>query len=103
MSLAVLERLRSSQEELVRMLDRNDAAGIEAATAALADAVDAVRAVDGWRDDHALAATVASVAALLQGAQMRVNFLTDQVRRRGDALASLGGRFGPSTYQPLGK
>ena len=99
MSLQLLDRLASSHEALIVALDANDLAAIEAATADLADAVEAARAMAmpderaGFRD------RLASLAALAQAAQGRVNFLTDMVGRRVDTLSAMAGRAPTLTYR----
>lgn len=100
MSLQVLDRLASSHEALIVALDTNDLAGIEAATAALSDAVDAARAIQGVGQAADLRDRLSSLAVLAQAAQARVNFLTDSVRRRVDTLAAIAGRPQPVSYRP---
>ena len=91
MQLALLDARPASHEALIRALDGDDLAEIERATAALAEAV--ARGTRAMR----LAATpglkerLLSLAALAQAAQIRVNFLTDMIRRRVDAAAALRG------------
>ena len=91
MQLAVLDALATSHEALIRALDGDDLAGIEQATAALAEAVHETRRHDGWRATPGLRERLLSLAALAQAAQIRVNFLTDMIRRRVDAAAALRG------------
>lgn len=100
MSLQVLDRLASSHEALIVALDTNDLAGIEAATAALADAVAAARTIEGVVHAPDLRDRLSSLTVLAQAAQARVNFLTDHVRRRVDTLAAFAGRPRDLTYRP---
>lgn len=100
MSLQILDRLASSHEALIVALDSNDLAGIEAATAALSEAVEATRALDGVANAPELRDRLSSLAVLAQAAQARVNFLTDSVRRRVDTLAAIAGRPQPIAYRP---
>jgi hypothetical protein len=100
MSLALLDRLAASHEALIRALDGNDLRAIEAATGSLAVAVAAVRADGDWGRTPGLRERLLSLAALAQAAQIRVNFLTDTIRRRVDALAAMRGQHPPITYQP---
>ena len=100
MSLQILDRLASSHEALIAALDANDLAGIEAATAALSEAVEAARGIDMSGQNGALKERLSSLAVLAQAAQIRVNFLTDHVRRRVDTLAALAGRPQAMTYRP---
>ena len=99
MQLAVLDALAGSHEALIRALDGDDLAGIERATAALADAVHEARRHD-WHNAPDLRERLLSLAALAQAAQIRVNFLTDMIRRRVDAAAALRGAQPPMTYSP---
>jgi len=98
MSLAVLDRLASSHEALIRALDGNDLHAIESATLALADAVASARAQQGWASTPAVKERLLSLAALAQAAQIRVNFLTDTIRRRVNAMAALRGSEPAMTY-----
>jgi hypothetical protein len=100
MSLAALDRLTSCHEALIRALDGNDLDAIEDATAALAAAVAAARAGGDWAGAPDLKERLLSLAALAQAAQIRVNFLTDTIRRRVHALATLRGAEPAMTYQP---
>ena len=49
------------------------------------------------------AAELIILAALAQAAQIRVNFLTDTIRRRVNAMAALRGAEPAMTYQPHGR
>ena len=100
MSDAGLQRLAALQDGLVHALDAGDVDRIEAAIEALAAAVDEVRAgkFRGVTRDHAHAALAGNHAA-----QVRVNFLTDGIRRRLAALSALRGVQPESTtYRPIG-
>lgn len=100
MSLAVLDRLASSHEALIRSLDGHDLAAIEGATLALADAVASARANREWAATPEVKERLMSLAALAQAAQIRVNFLTDTLRRRIQAVAVLRGAEPALTYHP---
>ena len=100
MQLAILDALAGSHEALIRALDGDDLAEIERATAALAEAVHETRRHDGWRSAPGLKERLLSLAALAQAAQIRVNFLTDMIRRRVDAAAALRGAQPQMTYHP---
>lgn len=99
MQLAMLDALAQSHEALIRALDGDDLAGIEQATAALAEAVHEARRHD-WHSTPDLKERLLSLAALAQAAQIRVNFLTDMIRRRVDAAAALRGAQPQMTYHP---
>ena len=99
MQLAILDGLAKSHEALIRALDGDDLAAIEHATAALAEAVHEARRHD-WHSTPDLKERLLSLAALAQAAQIRVNFLTDMIRRRVDAAAALRGAQPQMTYHP---
>jgi hypothetical protein len=99
MQLAILDSLAKSHEALIRALDGDDLAGIEQATVALAEAVHEARRHD-WHSAPDLKERLLSLAALAQAAQIRVNFLTDMIRRRVDAAAALRGAQPQITYHP---
>jgi hypothetical protein len=103
MSLAVLDRLASCHEALIRALDGNDLEAIETATLALADAVASARARQDWAATPENREKLLSLTALAQAAQIRVNFLTDTIRRRVNAMAALRGAEPAMTYQPHGR
>jgi hypothetical protein len=100
MSLAALDRLASCHEALIRALDGNDLEAIENATLGLADAVASARAEREWAATPDIRERLLSLAALAQAAQIRVNFLTDMIRRRVDAAAALRGAQPQMTYHP---
>ena len=101
MQLAILDTLAKSHEALIRALDGDDLAAIEKATAALAEAIHEARRHD-WHSAPDLKERLLSLAALAQAAQIRVNFLTDMIRRRVDAAAALRGAQPQMTYHPHG-
>lgn len=100
MQLAILDALATSHEALIRALDGDDLAGIEQATTALAEAVNAARGQEDWAGTPGMKERLLNLAALAQAAQIRVNFLTDMIRRRVDAAAALRGAQPPMTYHP---
>ena len=99
MSLASLDRLTAAHEALIHALDGNDLAAIEAASRGLAEAVAEVRGEE-LRPGIASRERLTSLAALAHAAQIRVNFLTDKIRRRIDAVAAMRGAEPAMTYQP---
>jgi hypothetical protein len=103
MSLVVLDRLASRHEDLIRALDGNDLKAIEDATLALADAVASARARQEWAAMAEIRERLLSLAALAQAAQIRVNFLTDTIRRRVNAMAALRGAEPAMTYHPTAR
>ena len=102
MQLAILDTLARSHEALIRALDGDDLGEIEQATASLAEAVHEARRHD-WHSTPDLKERLLSLAALAQAAQIRVNFLTDTIRRRVNAMAALRGSEPAMTYQPQGR
>ena len=86
MSDRALDRLTTLQDGLVRALDSGDVTAIEAAIGSLAAAADEIRA--GGRQAGSGEAARAALAAN-QAAQIRVNFLTDRIRRRLAAFTAL--------------
>jgi hypothetical protein len=103
MSLALLDRLAACHEALIRALDGDDLHAIEEATLALADAVASARARQEWASAPELRERLLTLAALAQAAQIRVNFLTDTIRRRVNAMAALRGAEPAMTYHPGGR
>jgi len=103
MSLIVLDRLASCHEALIRALDGNDLEAIETATLALADAIGSARANQDWASTSEVRERLLSLAALAQAAQIRVNFLTDTIRRRVNAMAALRGAEPAMTYHPAAR
>jgi hypothetical protein len=99
MQLAILDTLARSHEALIRALDGDDLGAIEQATASLAEAVHEARRHD-WHSTPDLKERLLSLAAVAQAAQIRVNFLTDMIRRRVDAAAALRGAQPQMTYHP---
>jgi hypothetical protein len=99
MQLAILDRLTACHEALIRALDGDDLGAIEQATAALAEAVHEARKHD-WHTAPDLKERLLNLAALAQAAQIRVNFLTDMIRRRVNAAAAVRGAQPQNTYSP---
>ena len=100
MSLLILDRLASAHEALIRALDGNDLAAIDAATAALAAAVSEAGALESLHSGPDARERLHSLATLAIAAQQRVNFLTDRMRGRVATLAAIGGQAETLTYQP---
>ena len=103
MKAAALERVEAAQTALIAALDASDAAAIEAAASAFADCVDALAAAPGTLDRAETAERAAAVRRLFDQSQMRVNFLTDVVRRRLDRLAAVRGRDHAPIYDREGR
>ena len=99
MSLASLDRLATCHEALIHALDGNDLGALDEACRGLAGAVAAARAEQDSGSSPELKERLLNLSALAHAAQVRVNFLTDRIRRRIDAVAAMRGE--PAmTYQP---
>lgn len=104
MSIAAVERLTDAGRVLVRALDDNDVAAIEAASAAFRDAVAVVQTAGGWRDTPELKARIADAMAQAEAARLRCAYYSDAARRRLDGLAALGANVAPAiAYGRRGK
>jgi hypothetical protein len=100
MSLYILDRVAGAHEALIRALDGNDLAAIDAATAELAAAVSEAGGLESLHGNPEARERLHSLATLAIAAQQRVNFLTDRMRGRVAALAAIGGQAETLTYQP---
>lgn len=96
-----LEAMKEAHEALIAALDTNDIDAIEASIAAFSAAVDTVRAGTPIAGEGS-AAQSAKLRQLADQAQMRVNFLTDMVRRRIERLSAARGRAGTFVYSREG-
>lgn len=94
MTLDRFEQLIERQTELIAALDARDADSILAASAALSEAVDLLRADNKASNpaylDHGL--------KLADAARIRVNYLTVWNRQKIDRLAQLRGQATGTTY-----
>jgi hypothetical protein len=97
MTAHALDEIASCQEALIGALDANDPAAIEAAAASLDAAVAALRRSGCPLE---LRDALPEALALNQAARIRVNFLTDNNRRRLNAMAAIRGRASGLTYAP---
>ncbi|WP_129794325.1 hypothetical protein [Sphingosinicella sp. CPCC 101087] len=102
MSTSALDEVQAAQQALVAALDAGDAAEIEAAAAAFAVSIDALKEEGALTGEEA-AARADVVRRLFDESQMRVNFLTDVVRRRLERLALLRGRDEAPVYAREGR
>ena len=99
MTFALLDRLQACHEELIGALDGPDAAAVEASVALIRDAVDELRAAGGdLLNDPENKGRAEHIAKLAEAARVRVNFLTDLSRQRGDALDAARGREAAALY-----
>jgi len=103
MTESALDRMQAAQHALIAALDANDAAAIEAAATAFAESVAALAKAPGSIDRDEAAARADALRQLFDQGQMRVNFLTDVVRRRLDRLASIRGRDQVPVYAREGR
>ena len=103
MSASSLEQVEAAQHALIVALDSADAAAIETAAAAFADSVESLASAPGSLRGAEADGRAEAMRRLFDESQMRVNFLTDVVRRRLDALASIRGRDPVPVYAREGR
>lgn len=102
MSHEKLQAMTEAHEALIAALDANDTAAIEAAVSAFGDSVQALRETAEPLGPDA-AERALELRRLTDQAQMRVNFLTDMVRRRLERLGEMGGRGQVAVYAREGR
>ena len=90
MSVDALDSLIAAQETLLRALDGDEAQAIDDALGDFRNALEAIRAIGGWRDTPGVVARITQALQLAEAARARINYLADRTRRRLDRLASLG-------------
>ena len=98
---AALERIERCQAALLDALESGDISAIEAGIAGLRAAIDAAPA--DWSRTPETKEMAQRVATLAEGAQMRVNFLTDMIRRRLERLSVARGHGPCATYGATGR
>ncbi|WP_375194397.1 hypothetical protein [Sphingobium sp.] len=98
LGLAALDELTAAFEELRGVLDGADVAAIESATARIARAASAVRAIGGWRSDSAVRDRLEVLQPLMEVARVRTNVLADHANQRLAILAAQGSETAPLTY-----
>ena len=103
MSQTALQQLSDAQAALTAALDARDIEALDAATAAVAVAVDEVRVVGSWQDRPALREDLIQVLNGADAARGRVNALADINRRKLDKLISLAGAPRAVAYGRSGK
>jgi hypothetical protein len=103
MSAVELERLEQCHEALIGALDANEPDAIAQASAELQSALGGVRDVETWRTDPQLKQAAERIRGLADAAQVRVNFLTDRVLRRIDAIAAAGRTAPVRVYDRQGR
>lgn len=81
-----LEEMVDGIERLIIALDGCDAEAIELANGALALAIERLRVLGGWRDEHAELAMLDRALDLAEAARVRVNLLGDLTQRKLDLL-----------------
>ncbi len=91
MSVNLVQTLVSQQSALVHALDGTDVATIETATHRLAGTLALVSSSGGWREMPDLISQLSEALRLAQAAAARVNFLTEQNRRRLERVHSARG------------
>ena len=102
MTAAVIDQVIAAQTALIAALDARDAEAIERATAALHQAIGAMRAHDVWRDGNGDGGDVRDRIghALKQSdaARIRINTMAEWTRQRIDGIARLRGIEPAHTY-----
>jgi hypothetical protein len=99
MSVALLDALIASQNDLLAALDQRDVGAIEEATVNLAIAVSAAKAADVWRDQFDSKSKIDYALKQTEAARARVNFLADWNRQKIEKLAVLRGNSVTATYK----
>ena len=100
---SAFERVEKAQHALIAALDSGDAASIQAAATDFSESIHALAAAPVSLDRANAEARADAVRRLFDQSQMRVNFLTDAVRRRLDQLAAMRGRAPAATYAREGR
>ncbi len=103
MSETALQQLHEAQAALTAALETRDSDTLEAATAAIAVAVDEMRGVGGWRDRPGLRDDLITILRMAEAARGRVNALADLNRRKLDRLVSLAGQPRAVAYSRSGR
>jgi hypothetical protein len=98
-----LQQLSDAQAALTAALDAYDVDAIDAATAAVAVAVDEVRVAGGWRERLGLRDELVRVLRNAEAVRGRVNKLADVNLRKLDKLVSLTGAPRAIAYGRSGK
>jgi hypothetical protein len=100
---SAFDRVEAAQHALIAALDSGDAAAIQSAATAFSDSIHALAGAPVSLDRAQVAARAETVRRLFDQSQMRVNFLTDAVRRRLDQLAAMRGRAPAAVYAREGR
>jgi len=100
---AAFERVEAAQHTLIAALDSSDAAAIQAAATAFSDSIHALATAPISLNRAEVEARAEALRRLFDQSQMRVNFLTDAVRRRLDQLAAMRGHEPVAVYAREGR
>ena len=103
MSQTALEQLSDAQAALSAALEARDIEALDAATAAVAVAVEEVRVVGTWQERPALREDLLAVLERADVARGRLNALSDANRRKLDKLIALAGAPRAVSYGRNGK
>jgi hypothetical protein len=98
LGLAALDDLFDAFDGLRTVLDGQDAAAIDAASARVARAASAVRAIGVWRSEPAVAERLQALVPLLDAARIRTSLLADYAGQRLSLLAAHGATTAPLVY-----
>ncbi len=92
MSVSAIDHMIACQDAMIAALDSNDAAAIERATSALADAVRQLRTPGAWHDTAQARTMLDHAIKQSDAVRMRLNCLSHATRQRIDQMAALRGR-----------
>ena len=98
MTAAVIDQVIAAQTALIAALDVRDAEAIEQATAALNQAIGAMRAHDVWRDGGDVRDRIGHALKQSDAARIRINTMSEWTRQRIDGIARLRGMEPTHTY-----
>jgi hypothetical protein len=101
MTQKAISDMIAMQDALTRALDARDVAGIEQSVRALADAVEAVRAIGVVHDPSTTRTDIEHAMKQAEALRMRVNIMTDWTRQRIDRLDELRGQSVPHAYDKV--
>ena len=98
MTAAVIDQVIAAQTALIAALDARDAEAIERATAALHQAIGAMRGQDVWRDGGDVRSRIGHALKQSDAARIRINTMSEWTRQRIDGIARLRGMEPAHTY-----
>ena len=102
MGPAALQAMKEAPEALIAALDANGVDAIGTAIGAFNCSLSDLKAAEPEGDPAAVQSRADELARLSEHAQIRVNFLTDLVRRRLERLATARGQAPAAVYSRTG-